>query len=161
MKGQSYLTTWSVALFSTFILCLVSAPANPSAKPAVTPDRATQRVLAEYGFSATIVRPWVLEVFPEPSRSHSTRAVDESGITIPQVTASTSGRPIAMATKVAAVPVSTTWAVPEPKTVPRMRQSSLILSLRPTVKSNRMSHGSTARATGFQTTTMTPQMVMS
>ncbi len=52
-----------------------------------------------------MARPWGLDVLPEPSSSHRTRAVDERAMTIPQVTASAGGRPRTMATAAAAAPV--------------------------------------------------------
>jgi hypothetical protein len=49
--------------WALFVLCLPCAcvtPSRPEPRPGprVTPDQATQRVLADYGISARIVRPW-------------------------------------------------------------------------------------------------------
>jgi hypothetical protein len=60
MKRESHFTIWSGVFFAMFAACSIPALAGPPAKPAVTPDRATQRVLEEYGVSTTIVRPWDL-----------------------------------------------------------------------------------------------------
>lgn len=58
MKRQSHPITLTVVVFSAIAGGCLLASAKPPAKRAVTPDRATQRVLADYGVSASIVRPW-------------------------------------------------------------------------------------------------------
>lgn len=54
MKKLSHLVTFLVVVLGTLAGCIHA----PLAESAVTPDRATQRVLADYGVSAKIVRPW-------------------------------------------------------------------------------------------------------
>jgi hypothetical protein len=42
----------------TCVACGTASPAEQPAKPTVTLDRATQRLLEKYGIAAAIVRPW-------------------------------------------------------------------------------------------------------